>query len=71
MPACALSGAAALELLRELEVAPIDDALQVLRNNQTYRTAINSPNALGCANAYADKRERQWRAKAAGLHPGY
>lgn len=58
--AAPLSVAAVLELIRELEAVPIADAMQVLRNNQTYRAAINSQDAQEGASAFAEKRKPKW-----------
>jgi enoyl-CoA hydratase/carnithine racemase len=58
-----------LELIRELEAVPIADAMQVLRNNQTYRAAINSQDSREGASAYAEKRKPKWRGKYPGVLP--
>ena len=61
--AAPLSVAAVLELVRELEDVSTDDAMQVLRSNETYRAAINSQDAKEGANAYAEKRSPKWQGK--------
>ena len=58
-----LSVAAVLELMRELETVPKDDAMPILRRNQTYREAIDSQDAQEGALAYAEKRTPKWQGK--------
>ena len=58
-----LSVAAVLELMRELETVPKDDAMPILRRNQTYRAAIDSQDAQEGALAYAEKRMPKWQGK--------
>ena len=54
--AAPLSVAAVLELVRDLEDVSTDDAMPILRSNETYRAAINSQDAKEGADAYAEKR---------------
>ncbi len=61
--AAPLSVAAVLELVRDLEDVSTDDAMQVLRSNDTYRAAINSQDAKEGADAYAEKRSPKWQGK--------
>jgi len=61
--AAPLSVAAVLELVRDLEDVSTDDAMQVLRSNETYRAAINSQDAKEGADAYAEKRSPKWQGK--------
>ena len=61
--AAPLSVAAVLELVRDLEDVSTDDAMQVLRSNETYRSAINSQDAKEGADAYAEKRSPKWQGK--------
>ena len=61
--AAPLSVAAVLELVRDLEDVSTDDAMQVLRSNETYRAAINSLDAKEGADAYAEKRSPKWQGK--------
>jgi crotonobetainyl-CoA hydratase len=58
-----LSVAAVLELIRELETVATDDAMSVLRNNQTYRSAIESQDAAEGTKAFAEKRAPKWLGK--------
>jgi crotonobetainyl-CoA hydratase len=58
-----LSVAAVLELIRELETVATDDAMSVLRKNQTYRSAIESQDATEGTNAFAEKRAPKWLGK--------
>ena len=61
--AAPLSVAAVLELVRDLEDVSTDDAMQILRSNETYRAAINSQDAKEGADAYAEKRSPKWQGK--------
>lgn len=61
--AAPLSVAAVLELVRDLEDVSTDDAMPILRNNETYRAAINSQDAKEGADAYAEKRSPKWQGK--------
>ena len=61
--AAPLSIAAVLELVRDLEDVSTDDAMPILRNNETYRAAINSQDAKEGADAYAEKRSPKWQGK--------
>ena len=58
-----LSVAAVLELMRELETLSTDDAMSVLRNNKTYRSAIESQDATEGTKAFAEKRAPKWQGK--------
>ena len=58
-----LSVAAVLELIRELETVATDDAMSVLRSNQTYRSAIESQDAAEGTKAFAEKRAPKWLGK--------
>ena len=58
-----LSVAAVLELMRELETVSTDDAMKVLRGNSTYRSAIDSQDALEGTKAFAEKRAPKWQGK--------
>ena len=61
--AAPLSVAAVLELVRDLEDVSTDDAMPMLRSNETYRAAINSQDAKEGADAYAEKRSPKWQGK--------
>lgn len=61
--AAPLSIAAVLELVRDLEDVSTDDAMPILRSNETYRAAINSQDAKEGADAYAEKRSPKWQGK--------
>ena len=61
--AAPLSVAAVLELVRDLEDVSTDDAMPILRSNETYRAAINSQDAKEGADAYAEKRSPKWQGK--------
>ena len=61
--AAPLSVAAVLELVRDLEDVSTDDAMPILRSNETYRAAINSQDAKEGADAYAEKRPPKWQDK--------
>jgi crotonobetainyl-CoA hydratase len=61
--AAPLSVAAVLELVRDLEDVSTDDAMPILRSNETYRAAINSQDAKEVADAYAEKRSPKWQGK--------
>jgi crotonobetainyl-CoA hydratase len=61
--AAPLSVAAVLELVRDLEDVSTDDAMPILRSNETYRAAINSQDAKEGADAYAEKRLPKWQGK--------
>jgi len=61
--AAPLSVAAVLELVRDLEDVSTDDAMPILRSNETYRAAINSQDAKEGADAYAEKRSPNWQGK--------
>ena len=58
-----LSVAAVLDLIRELETVATDDAMSVLRSNQTYRSAIESQDAAEGTKAFAEKRAPKWLGK--------
>ena len=58
-----LSVAAVLDLMRELETMPTDDAMSVLRQNSTYRSAIDSQDAAEGTKAFAEKRAPKWQGK--------
>ena len=61
--AAPLSVAAVLGLVRDLEDVSTDDAMPILRSNETYRAAINSQDAKEGADAYAEKRSPKWQGK--------
>ena len=58
-----LSVAAVLDLMRELETVPTNDAMSVLRQNSTYRSAIDSQDAAEGTKAFAEKRAPKWQGK--------
>lgn len=58
-----LSVAAVLDLMRELETVSSSNAMQVLRNNPTYRSAIDSQDAQEGTKAFAEKRAPKWQGK--------
>ena len=58
-----LSVAAVLELMRELETVSTSDAMKVLRENSTYRSAIESQDATEGTKAFAEKRAPKWQGK--------
>ena len=58
-----LSVAAVLELMRELETVSTGDAMKVLRENSTYRLAIESQDAAEGTKAFAEKRAPKWQGK--------
>lgn len=58
-----LSVAAVLDLMRELETVSTDDAMSRLRNNRTYRSAIDSQDAAEGTKAFAEKRAPKWKGK--------
>ena len=58
-----LSVAAVLELIRELETVSTQGAMQVLRGNSTYRSAIDSQDANEGTKAFAEKRAPKWQGK--------
>jgi len=58
-----LSVAAVLDLIRQLETVATDDAMAVLRNNPTYRTAIESQDAAEGTKAFTEKRSPKWQGK--------
>ncbi len=58
-----LSVAAVLELMRELETVSTGDAMKVLRENSTYRSAIESQDATEGTKAFAEKRAPKWQGK--------
>ena len=58
-----LSVAAVLDLIRQLETVATDDAMAVLRNNPTYRAAIESQDAAEGTKAFAEKRSPKWQGK--------
>ena len=58
-----LSVAAVLDLMRELETVPTNDAMSVLRQNLTYRSAIDSQDAAEGTKAFAEKRAPKWQGK--------
>ena len=61
--AAPLSVAAVLELVRDLEDVSTDDAMPILRSNETYRAAINSQDAKEGTDAYVEKRSPKWQGK--------
>ena len=58
-----LSVAAVLDLMRELETVATNDAMSVLRQNPTYRSAIDSQDAAEGTKAFAEKRAPKWLGK--------
>ena len=58
-----LSVAAVLDLMRELETVATNDAMKVLRQNSTYRSAIDSQDAAEGTKAFAEKRAPKWQGK--------
>ena len=58
-----LSVAAVLDLMRELETVATNDAMSVLRQNSTYRSAIDSQDAAEGTKAFAEKRAPKWQGK--------
>ena len=58
-----LSVAAVLDLMRKLETISTQDAMQVLRENPTYRSAIDSQDANEGTKAFAEKRAPKWQGK--------
>ena len=58
-----LSVAAVLDLMRELETVATNDAMSVLRQNLTYRSAIDSQDAAEGTKAFAEKRAPKWLGK--------
>ena len=58
-----LSVAAVLDLMRELETVATNDAMKVLRQNSTYRSAIDSQDAAEGTKAFAEKRAPKWLGK--------
>jgi crotonobetainyl-CoA hydratase len=58
-----LSVAAVLDLIRQLEIVSTDDAMSVLRNNHSYRMAIESQDAAEGTKAFAEKRAPKWQGK--------
>ena len=58
-----LSVAAVLDLMRELETVATNDAMSVLRQNATYRSAIDSQDAAEGTKAFAEKRAPKWQGK--------
>ena len=58
-----LSVAAVLDLMRELETVATNDAMKVLRQNSTYRSAIDSQDAAEGTKAFAEKRTPKWQGK--------
>ncbi len=61
--AAPLSVAAVLELMRELETVSTQDAMQVLRQSSTYRSAIDSQDAIEGTKAFTEKRTPKWQGK--------
>ena len=58
-----LSVAAVLDLMRKLETVSLQDAMQVLRENPTYRSAIDSQDANEGTKAFAEKRAPKWQGR--------
>ena len=58
-----LSVAAVLDLMRKLETVSTQDAMQVLRENPTYRSAIDSQDANEGTKAFAEKRAPKWQGR--------
>ena len=58
-----LSVAAVLDLMSELETVATNDAMKVLRQNSTYRSAIDSQDAAEGTKAFAEKRAPKWQGK--------
>jgi crotonobetainyl-CoA hydratase len=55
-----LSVTAVLDLMRTLETVATSDAMNVLRDNNSYRSAIDSLDAKEGTNAFAEKRKPIW-----------
>ena len=49
--------------MRELETVSTGDAMKVLRENLTYRSAIESQDATEGTKAFAEKRAPKWQGK--------
>lgn len=58
-----LSVTAVLDLMRSLENVATSDAMNILRNNSSYRSAIDSLDAQEGAKAYAEKRKPNWQGR--------
>ncbi len=58
-----LSVAAVLELMRKLETVSTQDAMQVLREDPIYRSAIDSQDAIEGTRAFTEKRSPKWQGK--------
>ncbi len=58
-----LSVTAVLDLMRTLETVATSDAMNVLRNNNSYRSAIDSLDAKDGTNAFAEKRKPIWQGR--------
>ncbi len=58
-----LSVTAVLDLMRSLESVASNDAMKVLRNNDSYRAAIDSLDANEGTLAFAEKRKPNWQGR--------
>ena len=58
-----LSVTAVLDLMRTLETVATSDAMNVLRDNNSYRSAIDSPDAKEGTIAFAEKRKPIWQGR--------
>lgn len=58
-----LSVAAVLVLMRKLETVSTQDAMQVLRQDPIYRSAIDSQDAIEGTRAFTEKRSPKWQGK--------
>lgn len=58
-----LSVAAVLVLMRKLETVSTQDAMQVLREDPIYRSAIDSQDAIEGTRAFTEKRSPYWQGK--------
>ena len=58
-----LSVTAVLDLMRSLESVASNDAMKVLRNNDSYRAAIDSLDANEGTIAFAEKRKPNWQGR--------
>ena len=58
-----LSVAAVLVLMRKLETVSTQDAMQVLREDPIYRSAIDSQDAIEGTRAFTEKRSPKWQGK--------
>jgi crotonobetainyl-CoA hydratase len=58
-----LSVTAVLDLMRTLETVATSDAMKVLRDNNSYRSAIDSLDAKEGTIAFAEKRKPNWQGR--------